>query len=101
MSVSYPHLVVESDGSARLERIPRVRVAQLVMDQMAHGWSVDEICRQYPHLQPAEVHAAMLYYWDHRDAVDREIREEWRLSDDASKQAMLPPAIARRLREIA
>jgi Protein of unknown function (DUF433) len=40
---------------------PRVRVAQIVMDYMAYGWSPDERCRQHPHLALAEAHAAMGY----------------------------------------
>jgi uncharacterized protein (DUF433 family) len=35
------------------------------MDYQVHGWSPDEMCRQYPYLRPAEVHADMAYYFDH------------------------------------
>jgi hypothetical protein len=56
--------------------MPRVRVAQIVMDYLAYGWSVDEMCRQHPHLTPAEAHAAMAYYFDHQDEIDREIAAE-------------------------
>ncbi len=76
VELNYPHVEVPVDGPARLARWPRVRVAQVAMDYLAHGWSVDEICRQYPHLLPAEVHAAMAYYFDHREAIDREIEAE-------------------------
>ncbi len=40
--------------------MPRIRVAQIIMDYIFHGMSPEEICRQYPHLKPAEVHAAFV-----------------------------------------
>jgi hypothetical protein len=53
-----------------------VRVAQIVMDHWAYGWSVDEMCRQHPYLKPAEVHSAMGYNYDHAEEIDAEIRAE-------------------------
>jgi uncharacterized protein (DUF433 family) len=69
--------VVKEDGEpARLRRVPRVRVAQIVVDYLAHGWSPDEMCRQHPYLLPAEAHAAMAYYFDHQEEIDAEIEQE-------------------------
>jgi hypothetical protein len=76
LDISYPHIEQIADQPARLERIPRVRVAQIVMDYLAYGWSPDEMCRQHPYLMPAEAHAAMAYYFDHQEAIDAEIRAE-------------------------
>jgi uncharacterized protein (DUF433 family) len=73
----YPHIEKVEGQPARLARLPRVRVAQIVMDYLAYGWSADEMCRQHPYLMPAEAHAAMGYYFDHQDAMDAEIRAEW------------------------
>lgn len=75
-SVAHEHIERASGGPARLARLPRIRVAQIVMDYLAHGWSPDEMCRHYPHLLPAETHAAMMYYYDHQDEIDAEIRAE-------------------------
>jgi hypothetical protein len=76
IDVSYPHIEKLDAEPARLRRVPRLRVAQLAMDYLAHGWSPDEICRQYPYLQLAEAHAAMGYYYDHQEEIDGEIRDE-------------------------
>src|SRR5215469_17557173 len=62
VKLAYPHIQKDACESARLSRVPRVRVAQIVMDYLTHGWSADEICRQHPFLKPAEVHAALTYY---------------------------------------
>lgn len=95
-SISYPHIEKVPGEPARLQRLPRVRVAQIVMDFLAHAWSAEKICEEYPHLRPAEVHAAMAYYYDHRPEIDAEIAEEMRLVEEAMAQP--PSPLALRLR---
>jgi len=91
----YPHLTFDEAGTARLARFPRIRVAQIVMDHLAHGWSVEEMCRQHPDLTPAEVHAAMLYYWDHQEDLHQEIEAEWKQAETEAARD-LPLALALR-----
>ena len=87
LEISYPHVEKPAGETARLCRFPRVRVAQLVMDHLAYGWTVEELCRQYGYLTPAEAHAAMAYYFDHQDEIDEEIRAEWNEADAAKQSA--------------
>ena len=77
LPISYPHLEKSGDRPAHLKRLPRIRVAQIVMDYLTHGWSVDEICHQHPYLHPAEAHAAMTYYFDHPAEIETEIQQEF------------------------
>ena len=81
LQVSYPHITKLDGQPARLERHPRIRVAQIVMDYMAYGWSAEEMCRQHAYLAIAEAHAALLYYWDHQEEMDAEIRAEWKQAE--------------------
>jgi uncharacterized protein (DUF433 family) len=76
-TLAYPHIEKLDGAPARLQRVPRVRVAQIAMDYIAHGWSADEMCRQHAYLRPAEVHAALGYYFDHQAEIDGEIRKEF------------------------
>jgi uncharacterized protein (DUF433 family) len=76
VEMSYPHLLIGAGEPARLERNPRVRVAQIVMDYNQFHWTAEQFCEQYPHLTPAEVHAALTYYYDHRQQIDDEIQAE-------------------------
>ena len=85
--LTYPHIEKPERQPARLQRLPRIRVAQIVMDHLAYGWSVEEMCRQHPYLTPAEAHAAMGYYFDHQEEIDSEIREEWKQYEQAKTQA--------------
>jgi uncharacterized protein (DUF433 family) len=86
VGLAYPHIETAPGFSARLQRIPRVRVAQIAMDYLAHGWSAQEMCRQHPYLKPAEVHAALGYYFDHQEEIDGEIEAELQqLNQSAAK----------------
>jgi uncharacterized protein (DUF433 family) len=76
VEITYPHIDKAAGQPARLDRVPRVRVAPIVMDYLAHGWSAQEMCRQHPYLNPAEVHSALAYYFDHQGELDAEIEDE-------------------------
>lgn len=43
VEVTYPHIEKVNGEPARLQRLPRIRVAQIVIDYLNHGWSADEI----------------------------------------------------------
>lgn len=97
----YPHIEIPAGATARLKRIPRVRVAQIVMDYLAHGWSAEDICRNYPTLQPAEVYAALGHYHDHREEIEAEIRGEWQsVSAERALPQSSPFALRMRARGI-
>jgi uncharacterized protein (DUF433 family) len=93
--VTYPHIEKPDGEPARLKRVPRVRVSQIVLDYLAHGWSPDEMVRQHPYLRPAEAHAAMAYYFDHQDEMDREIQDEWQQEQQDRSQAVRSPFFLR------
>src|SRR5437588_12797750 len=90
--LTYPHILKPEGSPAHLERMPRIRVAQIVTDYLNHGWSADEICIHYPHLKLAEVHSAMAYYFDHQSEIDGEIEEEQRLIEESRRTAKPTPA---------
>ena len=95
IDISYPHIEKATDGSPHLKRLPRIRVAQIVMDYLAHGWSPDEMCRHHSHLLPAEAYGAMAYYYDHQDEIDAEIRAEMTATRAAQAAASPTPFAVR------
>jgi hypothetical protein len=95
LALSYPHIVKQENQPAKLQRLPRIRVAQIVMDYLAYGWSVEEICRQHPYLKPAEAHAAMGYYFDHQEEIDQEINQEWQQIQENSSSLSHSPFYVR------
>jgi hypothetical protein len=88
-NVANEHIEKVAGEPAQLAKLPRIRVAQIVMDYLAHGWSPDEMCRHYPHISPVEAHAAMAYYYDHQTEIDDEIQAE--LSELRIAQATAKP----------
>ncbi len=95
VEVTYPHIEKVEGSPARLQRMPRIRVAQIVIDYLNNGWSADEIYIHYPHLRLAEIHSAMAYYFDHRAEIDAEIEEEQKLIEEWRKNTPASPFLLR------
>ncbi|CAN5715038.1 hypothetical protein BH24ACI2_BH24ACI2_12900 [soil metagenome] len=69
----------------------RIKVIEIALDKLAHGSSPEELHFQYPHLSMAQIHAALAYYYDHRDELDAEILRRLReVNGLAARQADSP-----------
>ena len=95
VGLKYPHIEKLEGQPARLERVPRVRIAQIAMDYLENGWSVEEMCRQHPYMTLAEAHSAMAYYFDHQEEIDQEIAEEIEQVESEKSQAVRSPVYQR------
>jgi len=51
-----------------------IKVSQVARECDLLGMTADEVVEAHPHLTLADVHAALAYYHDHREAI----RLEWR-----------------------
>lgn len=54
----------------------RVRVIDVVLWHERRGLSADEVVGLFPGLTLADVHAALAYYFDHREEVDACLDDE-------------------------
>jgi uncharacterized protein (DUF433 family) len=54
----------------------RVRVLDIAIWHEQQGLTPDEIVSQIPSITLADVHAALAYYYDHREEIQDEIRLE-------------------------
>ena len=52
-----------------------IRVWDVYVLHERQGRTPDEIVAAYPHLSLADVHAALAYYWDNKDAIDQQMKE--------------------------
>ena len=52
----------------------RITVQNIVIWHERMGWSVDEIAAEYD-LSLADIYAALTYYFDHRQQIDKDIEE--------------------------
>jgi uncharacterized protein (DUF433 family) len=92
----HSHVVIDGNGRAWIDD-SNVKIVEVVRDQIAYGWSPEEIHWQYPHLGLAQIHAALAYYHDNRAALDAEIEASLETADTAARIAADSP-IARRLK---
>ena len=54
----------------------RIRVQDIYVDSEVLGKSAEEIVAALPHLTLAQVHAALSYYFDHREEILDELRQD-------------------------
>jgi uncharacterized protein (DUF433 family) len=54
----------------------RIRVVDVVEWHEKMGLSVDEIVERWPTISRADVHAALAYYWDHREELEAKMAED-------------------------
>jgi hypothetical protein len=93
---STPHVWLDDAGVAWLDRA-NVKVLEVVLDRIAHGWSPEETHLQHPGLSLAQIHAALAWYYDHQAELDAEI--EQRVVDVEGRMAHAgESALRRRLR---
>lgn len=93
------HVRTDAQGRAWIDDT-RVKVIEVVLDQLAYGWSADEIHEQHPHLSLAQIHGALAYYYDHQAELDRQIARDLELVRRLRASTGESP-MQRRLRAIA
>ncbi|MDW8308158.1 MAG: DUF433 domain-containing protein [Verrucomicrobiales bacterium] len=92
----HSHVWLDERGVAWIDNT-RVKVIKIAMDHVGHGWSAEEVHRQYPHISLAQAHAALAYYYDHQAEFDKEIAESLKHAEKLAAENTDSP-IKRRLR---
>ena len=88
MSTQTKHYIVCTPGTCGgRPRISghRIRVQDIVQFHEREGRTADEIVSGFPDLTLAEVYAALSYYFDHRDEIEDQIRQDQAAVEDAMK----------------
>ena len=57
-----------SHGAPRISGT-RIRVQDVVNWHLRGGWSIEQIVQEFG-LSPAQIHAALAYYYDHQTEID-------------------------------
>ena len=94
ITTPYEHIVVEDKGVAVVAD-SRTKVAQLVSEVMAYGWSPEELHFQHPHLSMGQIHSALAYYWDHQEEINQQIEDDLQYVDRMRRAAGESPLVAR------
>jgi uncharacterized protein (DUF433 family) len=90
----YEHIVLSAT------RVPLItgttmKVIELVLAQLAHGWSPEELHFQFPYLTLGQIHSALAYYWDHREELDRDIERRLESVNQLRRTLRPSPLVAR------
>lgn len=96
--LTYEHIQFGADG-VPIVAGTTIKVVELVMAQAAYGWSPEELHFQHPYLTLGQIHAALTYYWDHKDEMDADIARRDRLVS-ALQHGAEPSDLAQRLRRL-
>jgi len=76
--ISTEHIVATPGtcgGKPRIAR-HRIRVQDIAILHEDYGYSPDEILSYYPSITLADIHAALAYYFDHREAIRQDINDD-------------------------
>ena len=82
--------IVQGAGREGEDCRHRIRVQDVAIWHEKLGMSADEIVHHYPTLTLADVYAALAYYWDHRDDIERTIAEEDALVEELRRDYVGP-----------
>lgn len=72
-----------------------MKVVELVMAQIAYGWSPEELQFQHPYLTMSQIHSALAYYWDNKAELDADIKRREEYAEKLRREAGESPFVAR------
>lgn len=70
------HISIDERGVAWIQGT-RVKVIEVALDHIAHGWSAEEIARQHPELTLGQIHSALSCYYDNKSDFEELITEDY------------------------
>ena len=94
---TYEHVQIDAGGVPIIAGT-NMKVVELVMAQLAHGWSPEELHFQHPYLSLGQIHSALAYYWDHKEELDADIERRRKYAEEARREAG-PSPLANKLRD--
>ena len=92
------HIEIRPGYSGGRPRIAgrRIRVQDVAIWHEQENMSAQEIAKEYD-LSLSDVHAALAYYYDHRDEIDKMIADDDAFVEEARKQS--PSLLAEKLKK--
>ena len=90
----YEHIELNQAGVPTIAGTT-MKIAELVVEQMAYGWSPEELHFQHPYLTLGQIHSALAYYWDHREEIDRDIEQRLARVDQVRQSAAASSLVTR------
>ncbi|RPH79345.1 MAG: DUF433 domain-containing protein [Nitrospiraceae bacterium] len=75
MKVAHPHITSNPQicGGSPIIEGTRFPVRSVVSYILHHGLSPEELVTRFPHLNLAQIHDALAYYYDNRDEIQQDL----------------------------
>lgn len=74
------------------------KVIEVVLHIRSSGISPEQLAVELPHLSPAQIHSAMAYFWDHREALDADIERRREYVERLRREMGQPPIVGELLK---
>ena len=72
-----------------------MKVVELVLAHLAHGWSPEELHFQFPHLTLGQIYSSLAYYWDHQEELDQDVEKRLRSVERLQRSFGESPLVTR------
>lgn len=95
-SITTPHKYVQlNESNVPIIAGTTMKVVELVMAQIAYGWSPEELQFQHSYLTMSQIYSALAYYWDNKEELDLDIQRRGEYAQNLRKEAGESPFVAR------
>ena len=94
LATRYAHIVLDDDGVPLITGTT-MKVIELVLERTAYSWSAEELHLQHPYLSLGQIHSALAYYLDHKDALDQDIARRRTQVEDLRRTNPPSPLLVR------
>ncbi|MFQ5751892.1 MAG: DUF433 domain-containing protein [bacterium] len=90
----YEHIAINENGVPYISGTT-MKVIELVGEMFAYGWSAEELLFQHSYLTLGQIHAALAYYWDHAEELDKDMAARKLKVKELQKKTPVSPLVAR------
>lgn len=94
MKTLYEHIVLDKKGTPMIAGTS-IKVVELLVEKLAHGWSAEELYFQHPYLSLGQIYSALAYCADHQQELEKDIENRLQMSVRLEKETKIPSLIER------
>jgi uncharacterized protein (DUF433 family) len=89
-----PHITFDPQGRPWIIGA-NTKVIEVALSHLAYGWGAEELHDNYPHLSLGQIHAALGYYYDNQEEMDRAMEDEQRQVEKFFQNQKEAPIVAK------
>ncbi len=94
VATNYEHIAL-NEANIVFIKGTNMKVVELVSTYLSSDSSPEEIQSQHPYLSLGQIYSALAYYWDHKEALDKDIQQRLAKADKLQQQTPVPAFVNR------